>query len=167
MSTIWLLLRIELFRADYYIYRPMNFAKYVVTIIAFAAAYKAVDVLILGKPTDPKKAIAEWTATIKSQLPKQINESASLIAIQSEWHDGGIYGSDDKFWRETYKSSLAPNEDSLNREKEVITAFICKSEIHKKVMALGITIQAQVSIPKSYRSKDFNVSKTLCHARQF
>jgi hypothetical protein len=145
----------------------MKFAKVAIAVIAFAAAYKAVDVLLLGKPADPKKAIAEWTEAIKSQLPKPVNESTSLTDIRSEWYEGGIHGGDDKYWQESYKSSVDPNEDSLNREQEAITASICKSEVHKKVMALGITIQARVSIPNSYYSKDFAVSKTLCQAKQF
>jgi hypothetical protein len=145
----------------------MNFAKFAIAVIAFAAAYKAVDVLFLGKPVDPKKAIAEWTEKIKAELPKPVNENTSLTDVRSEWYDGGIHGGDDKYWRETYKSSVNPNEDSLNQEKEAITASICKSEVHRKVMALGIPIQVRVNIPNSYYSKDFDVSNTLCHAKQF
>ena len=145
----------------------MNFAKIAIAVIAFAAAYKAVDVLFLGKTVDPKKAITEWTEQIKSELPKPVNDNTSLTDVRSEWHDGGIHGGDDKYWRETYKSSVNPNEDSLKQEEEAITASICKSEVHRKVMALGISIQVRVDIPNSYHSKDFDVSKTLCHAKQF
>lgn len=145
----------------------MKFAKIAIVVIACASAYKAADVLFLGKPVDPKKAIAEWTAATKSELPKSINANTSLTDIRSEWYDGGIHGGDDKYWQEFYKSSVEPNDEALTREKEAITTFICKSEVHKKVMALGIGIQARVTIPNSYHFKDFVVSKTLCHAKQF
>ncbi len=145
----------------------MSFAKIAIAVIAFAAAYKVANVLFLGAPVDPKKAIAEWTEKVKSELPKRVNENTSLTDVHSEWYDGGIHGGDDKYWRETYKSAVDPNDDKLKQEKEAITASICTSDVHKKVMALGITIQVRVSIPNSYHSKDFDVSKTLCHARQF
>ena len=144
----------------------MTFFQAVIAVISVLAAYKAVDVLILGTPVNPRQALTSWSTELGAELPKAVNDRTSLVDVRAEWVDGGLFGVHSKAWHETYLAKVPATEEHLRQEKAQTVASVCSSVLHREVMRLDVPIRVQVGVPNSFYMVHFEVSETLCGARR-
>lgn len=142
----------------------MRLVKGILCVLGFLAAYKTYDVFIAGTPSDPGKALAEWEQQAKAGLPEQINSTTTWTKVSFRWQESNslFYGGELKDWHETYEARISADESSLAREEQLIVAHICRSDLHRKVLALDMKIVARIVVPGTYLFKDIEISRIRC-----
>lgn len=145
----------------------MRALKVLVAILAALAAYRAVQVLVLGIPLDPPKALAEWAVQVRSERPQGVSPGTALTKVDFRWEESNSiwFGEGLKEWTETYELSGAPGQRMDPAEKDRIVQSICNSRHRRKVFALGMPVTARILGPGKHDQQHIAVTKTLCTAK--
>lgn len=142
----------------------MNLIKVALGVLGFVAAYQAANVLVFGRPVDTEKALTEWEANVKSELPKNISATATLTDVSLLYHKpygvALLYEPELRKWDEIYTVALE-NPESIDREKKKLVDYICRSELHKKLLDLEVEINLVLRAKQSLRPPDFSVARSL------
>lgn len=140
----------------------MNPIKAAFWLLGFAAAYQVANVFVFGRPIDAEKALTEWVAKAKSELPKDISATATLIDVDFSYHKpygfASFYEPVLKKWDESYELALESPE-SFQLEKEKLVAYICRSELHQKLIDMEVEINVAMRPKKNLRPPDFSVGQ--------
>lgn len=144
----------------------MRALKVIVFIIGILAAYKAFQVLVLGKPLDPGTALAEWARAAGSERPQGLGPGTTLARVQYRWEESNSiwFGDGLKDWTETYELRADPGEQMKGGEKERIRMYICGNRLRQKVLDLDIPINVRLVGPGKYDDQQFVLTKSACTA---
>jgi hypothetical protein len=145
----------------------MRTLKILIFLIGGLAAYKAFQVLVLGRPLDPQKALAEWASVARSERPKELSPGTTLTNVDFRWQESNSiwFGDGLKDWTETYELKGTPDEPMSVGGKEQILMHICRSQLRQKVFDLGMPITARMIGPGKYDYQQMVLTKAICNAR--
>lgn len=148
----------------------MKIFKFVLAALAALALWKAAQVLVLGKPNVPAKALAEWHAEERSKLPRHLDDDLSQVDVGYDWVESSNRDPGrTRFWLETYvlKTGLVDEPVRLARiarAKQDITARVCASEMHKKILDLNMAVDVTIQIPAEYTHETMSITRQTCGA---
>jgi hypothetical protein len=142
----------------------MRALKILVIIIGALSAYRAFQVLVLGRPLDPQKALAEWVTAARAERPTGLSPGTILTTVDFRWQESNSvwFGDGLKDWTETYELREKPSEQTDVGEKERIRVHICRSELRQKVFDVGMPITARIIGPGKYDYQQLVVTKASC-----
>jgi hypothetical protein len=135
----------------------MRLLKVALAVLLAFAGYKAYRHFVLGIPADPEQVLTEWSRQLNAGVPKKLTDTITLTYVRFDWHDPkGISNAyDEKIarWIEHYEVAGQRDARTLDQAKDRITDEICRSEMHRKVMAL-INIELVMKTPPQHVSVD-------------
>jgi hypothetical protein len=141
----------------------MRALKILFIIIGALAGYKAFQVLVLGKPLDPQKALADWATVARSERPTGLSPGTTLTTVDFRWQESNSvwFGDGLKDWTERYELR-EPSEQMGLGEKERILMHICRSQLRRNVFELGMPITVLMIGPNKYDFQQQVVTRASC-----
>ena len=142
----------------------MRALKVLFIIIGALVGYKAFEVLVLGRPLDPQKAVAEWATVARSEPPTGLSPGTTLTTVHFRWQESNSvwFGGELKDWTETYELREKPSDQLAVGEKERILMHICRSQVRRKVFDLGMPITVRMVGPNRYDFEQLVVTRASC-----
>lgn len=142
----------------------MRALKLLFIIIGALAGYRAFQVLVLGKPLNPQKALAEWATVARSERPTGLSPGTTLTTVDFRWQESNSvwFGDGLKDWTETYELREQPAEKMGPGEKGRILLHICGSQLRRKVFDLGMPITIRMIGPNKYDFQQWVVTRASC-----
>ncbi len=89
--------------------------------------------------------MTEWSAQLRAELPKTVLPNITRTSVQFDWFEGGITGVT-KTWSEQYESPVG-SKAAMDAVQAELSDHLCASEVHQKVMKLGLSVQVYVGSP--------------------